>query len=140
MEQPPEKYMLSALSPLMDALIAEKLLKHSDDDVKVGVASCLNEITRITALVPPYEDEKMRKVFQLIVSVFGDLSDTATRSYIKRINILESMAKVRYCIVMLDLEVDEMIIEMFKDFFRSARVHHPKVVMESMEAMMSLVI
>lgn len=89
---------------------------------------------------PGYDDEKMSEVFQLIESVFEDLSNTATRSYIKRITILETMAKVRYCIAMLDLDVDEMIIEMFKHFFRSARVHHPKVVVESIEAVMSLVI
>lgn len=41
---------------------------------------------------------------------------------------------------MLNLDVDEMIIEIFKHFLRSARVHHPKVVVESMEAVMSFMI
>lgn len=54
-EQSPANSMLIACLPLMDALIAEDVLKHSDVDVKARVASCISEITRITAPVPPYE-------------------------------------------------------------------------------------
>lgn len=52
--------MLEALKPSMKALIEDSLLKHSDDDVKVSVASCISEITRITAPDAPYDDDQMR--------------------------------------------------------------------------------
>ncbi|GFQ06805.1 sister chromatid cohesion protein pds5 [Phtheirospermum japonicum] len=94
-EQSPARSMQTALSPLMKALVAEELLKHSDVDVKVGVASCISEITRITAPDAPYDDDKMKDVFQLIVSSFESLSDTSSRSYEKRATILETVAKVR---------------------------------------------
>jgi hypothetical protein len=36
--------MENALSPSLKALFADKLIKHSDVDVKVALASCFNEI------------------------------------------------------------------------------------------------
>lgn len=52
--------MQAALSPSLKALVAEPLLRHSDVDVKVAVASCISEITRITAPEAPYDDEQMK--------------------------------------------------------------------------------
>lgn len=63
----------------------------------------------------------MQDVFQLIVSSFDNLSDKSSRSYKKRATILETVAKVRSCVIMLDLELDQMIIEMFQHFLKSIR-------------------
>lgn len=148
--------MQTALSPSQKALVAEQLLRHSDPDVKVAVASCISEITRITAPDAPYDDDQMKvpwidlghtdsssvlsthipyfkenlnflncicmqEVFQLIVSSFENLYDKSSRSYAKRTSILETVAKVRSCVVMLDLECDALILEMFQHFLKSIR-------------------
>ncbi|GJT78228.1 armadillo-type fold protein [Tanacetum coccineum] len=120
-DQSPKKTMLDALKPSMKALIQDDLLRHSDVDVKVAAASCISEITRITAPDAPYDDDQMRDVFQLIVSSFEDLADQSSRSYIRRASILETVSKVRSCVIMLDLECDEMIVEMFEHFLRSLK-------------------
>lgn len=60
MSQAPSLKMQGALVPSMGALISNELLKHSDVDVKVSVASCLCEVARITAPEPPYKDEIMK--------------------------------------------------------------------------------
>ncbi|KAG8387133.1 hypothetical protein BUALT_Bualt03G0221600 [Buddleja alternifolia] len=132
--------MQTALSPLMKALVAEELVKHSDNDVKVGVASCISEITRITAPDAPYDDEKMKDVFQLIVLSFQDLSNTSSRSHGKRVTILETMAKVRSCVIMLDLECDQMIIEIFQHFVQAIGVYHTEGIFAPMETIMTLVL
>ncbi|XP_028782650.1 microtubule-associated protein futsch [Neltuma alba] len=139
-EQSPTKSMQNALSPSLKALVADKLLKHSDVDVKVAVASCISEITRITAPDAPYDDEQMKEVFQLIVSSFENLLDKSSPSYTKRTSIVETVAKVRSCVVMLDLECDALIVEMFQHFFKAVREHHPESVFSSMEIIMTLVI
>ncbi|CAA7041546.1 unnamed protein product [Microthlaspi erraticum] len=108
-EQSPPDSMQNALSPLTKALVARKLFKHSDDDVKVSVAACISEITRITAPEAPYDDEQMKEVFKLIVSSFENLVDTSSRSYSKRTSILDTVAKVRSCVVMLDLECESLL-------------------------------
>ncbi|PWA55577.1 Armadillo-type fold [Artemisia annua] len=139
-DQSPKKSMLDALKPSMKALIQDDLLRHSDVDVKVAVASCISEITRITAPDAPYDDDQMRDVFQLIVSSFEDLADQSSRSYIKRASILETVSKVRSCVIMLDLECDGMIVEMFEHFLRSVRDYHRGVIYSSMENIMILVL
>ncbi|KAK2981690.1 hypothetical protein RJ640_013088 [Escallonia rubra] len=139
-EQSPRDPMLNALSPSRNALVEDELLRHSDVDVKVAVASCISEITRITAPDAPYEDEKMKDIFQLIVSSFENLSDKSSRSYNKRASILETVAKVRSCVVMLDLECDELIVAMFQHFLEAIRDYHPENVFASMETIMTLVV
>ncbi|KAL4331897.1 hypothetical protein GQ457_07G044020 [Hibiscus cannabinus] len=139
-EQSPSQSMQNALYPSLKALVAEHLFRHSDVDVKVAVAACISEITRITAPDAPYDDDQMREVFQLIVSSFENLSDKTSRSFIKRTSILETVAKVRSCVVMLDLECDELIVEMFRHFLKAIRDYHPEAVFTSMVTIMSLVL
>ncbi|KAJ9692946.1 hypothetical protein PVL29_011868 [Vitis rotundifolia] len=54
-----------ALSPLMEALVADQILKHGNRVVKVSAVACISEITRITAPDAPYNDNQMTvaKVF-----------------------------------------------------------------------------
>ncbi|GMJ07839.1 hypothetical protein like AT4G31880 [Hibiscus trionum] len=132
--------MQNALYPSLKALVAEQLFRHLDDDVKVAVAACISEITRITAPDAPYDDDQMREVFQLIVSSFENLSDKSSRSFIKRTSILETVAKVRSCVVMLDLECDALTVKMFQHFLKAIRDYHPEAVFTSMATIMSLVL
>ncbi|KAL4565214.1 hypothetical protein LXL04_029300 [Taraxacum kok-saghyz] len=139
-DQSPKKSMLDALKPSMRALIHDSLSSHSDVDVKVAVASCISEITRITAPDAPYNDDQMRDVFQLIVSSFEGLADQSSRSYNKRASILETVSKVRSCVIMLDLECEGLIVEMFEYFLRSVRDYHLESIYLSMENIMVLVL
>ncbi|KAK6927622.1 hypothetical protein RJ641_006213, partial [Dillenia turbinata] len=139
-EQSPSKAMQNALSPSMNALVTDKFLRHLDADVRISVASCISEITRITAPEAPYDDDQMKEIFKLIVSSFEHLSERSSRSYHKRTLILETVAKVRSCVVMLDLECDALILEMFQHFFNAIRDYHPENVFSSMETIMSLVL
>ncbi|KAI3902844.1 hypothetical protein MKW92_037523 [Papaver armeniacum] len=138
-EQSPSESMHNALAPSIKALVAKELLRHPDVDVKVSVASCISEITRITAPDAPYEDDQMKEIFQLIVGSFEKLFDTSSRSYHKRASILETVAKVRSCVVMLDLECDGLIIEMFQHFLKAIR-DNQHAIFSSMETIMVLVL
>jgi hypothetical protein len=139
-EQAPKESMQAALSPSLKALVADTLLRHSDPDVKVALASCISEITRISAPEAPYDDDQMKEIFQLVVSSFENIHDKSSQSYVKRKAILETVAKVRSCVVMLDLECDALILEMFQHFLKAIREHHPENVFSSMETIMTLVI
>ena len=57
----------------------------------------------------------------MIVSSFEKLDEKSSLSYLKRTSILDTVAKVRSCVVMLDLECDALILDMFKNFFRTIR-------------------
>ncbi|KAJ4837482.1 hypothetical protein Tsubulata_038176 [Turnera subulata] len=94
-EQAPSRSMQDALLPPMKALISSALLSHSDADVKVSVASCVSEITRITAPDAPYNDEQMKVYFEFVVEALESLSHASSFCYKKSISILETIAKVR---------------------------------------------
>jgi hypothetical protein len=63
----------------------------------------------------------LQEIFQLVVSSFENIHDKSSQSYVKRKAILETVAKVRSCVVMLDLECDALILEMFQHFLKAIR-------------------
>ena len=73
-EQSPTDSMQNALSPSLKAMVGDQLLRHSDNDVKVAVASCISEITRISAPDAPYDDDQM-KVCGIFIRQFMNALD-----------------------------------------------------------------
>ena len=100
-----------------------------------SVASCITEITRITTPDAPYDDEQMKEIFQLIVATFENCSICLVPNcyYTKEVSILDTIAKDRLCLVMLDLECDALIVEMFQIFFKIIRSIYSLVVFLAME-------
>ena len=82
----------------------------------------------------------MKEIFQLIVAAFENMSHVSLRSYKKVTSILDTIAKVKLCLVMLDLECDALVVEMFQSFLKMIRSNHPPSVLSAMETIMSLVI
>ena len=56
----------SALQPSMVTLVQPKFMEHPHKNVRLAIASCLNEIIRITSTIA-YNDVVLKKVLQLIV-------------------------------------------------------------------------
>lgn len=139
-EQGPPRSMQDALLPLMKALISNELLRHSDVDVKLSVASCLTQITRITAPDAPYDDERMKEIFQLTVASFENLSHESSRYYTKAGSILCIVAKVRSSLLMMDLDCDALILEMFQHFLKITKSNLPDAVFSAMESIMTMVL
>ncbi|XP_020220399.1 sister chromatid cohesion protein PDS5 homolog A isoform X1 [Cajanus cajan] len=128
------------MKSFFSAIVKPELLKHQDSDVKLLVATCVCEITRITAPEAPYSDDVLKDIFQLIVGTFSGLSDTSGSSFDQRVAILDTLAKYRSCVVMLDLECDDLVNEMFSTFFAIARDDHPESVLSSMQSIMAVLL
>nr|XP_017222447.1 PREDICTED: uncharacterized protein LOC108199226 isoform X3 [Daucus carota subsp. sativus] len=64
----------------------------------------------------------------------------SSRSYEKCVTMLENVAKVRSGILMLDLECNWLLSEMFQNFLSSIREFHPKNIFKHMETVMCLVL
>lgn len=60
--------MLEAMQPFLNAIVKPVFLKHQDKDVKLLVATCICEITRITAPEAPYSDDVLKVRFFLKVN------------------------------------------------------------------------
>ncbi|CAL5026603.1 unnamed protein product [Urochloa decumbens] len=139
-DQSPHEGMHNTLHPTMVVLITNELLKHSDPNVKVAVTSCLTEVTRITAPEAPYDDDVMKDVFKRIVETFAELDDMNSPSFQRRVSILDSVARVRCCVLMLDLDLDHLILDMFRHFFKAVSTRHSEQVINCMEVIMMYVI
>nr|VDD56132.1 unnamed protein product [Brassica oleracea] len=141
-EQDPIVEVRNALKPSMQALVSADLLRNPDSDVRVYVVSCLTDIMRITAPEAPYNDDQMKEVFEVTVEAFGKLADASCESYKKAEAVLDTVAKVRSSLVMLDLECDDLVLEMFRQFLKIIRLSPdcPQTVLLSMETIMVTVI
>ncbi|KAH9305604.1 hypothetical protein KI387_010008, partial [Taxus chinensis] len=88
----------------------------------------------------PYSDNIMRKVFHVVVGSFQGLNQIESSSFAKRVTILENVAKVRSCALMLDLECDGFILRMFEQFLDTMHEGYGEKVISSIQEIMSLVI
>jgi len=52
----------------------------------------------------------MKEIFQLIVKIFEGLDDTSSCLFQKRVLIPETVAKVKSCLSLLDLECEALIL------------------------------
>ncbi|CAM0914059.1 unnamed protein product [Alopecurus aequalis] len=139
-EQSPGSSVMEAIQPFLNAVAREELLKHEDEDVKVLLANCFCEITRITAPEAPYSDDVLRNVFHLIVGTFGGLDNVNSHSFGKRVAILETVARYRACVVMLDLQCDDLITDMFRTFFKVVSDSHETNIVKSMQTIMAHIV
>ncbi|XP_073053768.1 sister chromatid cohesion protein PDS5 homolog D-like [Primulina eburnea] len=138
--QDPLDYMRLALVPLMKAFVSNKLLRHTDENVQVAVASCFIELTRISAPKFTCNEVYMKEFLKLSVAALKHLSSMSGTNYLRALNILETLATVRTCLVLLDMECGELIVEMFQLFFNTIRPNHPTQIFKYMEMTMTLVI
>lgn len=136
--------MQHALIPSKNALVSSGLLTHPDSEVRVSLASCLTEIVRITAPRAPYGDDQMKvnnntlfislcnallklcffvqEIFRLTVEAFEKLADaSSSRSYGKAEFVLDIVSRLNSCLVMLDLECDDLVLQMFRIFLKVLR-------------------
>ncbi|CAN1814391.1 Sister chromatid cohesion protein PDS5 homolog C [Linum perenne] len=111
-EQRTSASMKEVLIPVMEALIISKFSRHSSVDVRVSIASCYTQFTRITAPDAPYDNKGMKELFKVTVEAFQYLSDSSSPYYTKAVSILNTVAKISSCLVMLDLGSDQLILDM----------------------------
>ncbi|XP_078165955.1 binding protein isoform X5 [Carex rostrata] len=139
-EQSPRPSVLDSLNDCFDAFSKPELLKHEDSDAKVIIATCICEITRITAPEAPYSDDVLRDMFEIIVGTFSGLKDSNSATFPRRVAILETLARYRSCVVMLDLDCNDLINEMFHNFFSVVSDDHSQSVVSAMQTIMVVII
>uniref|UniRef100_A0A0D9W3H3 Tudor domain-containing protein n=1 Tax=Leersia perrieri TaxID=77586 RepID=A0A0D9W3H3_9ORYZ len=133
--------MHSALIPVMKVLIKKELLDHTNSGMKLAVASCLTALIRIRAPEGPYDDDVMKvDVLKLVVEAFCKLDDVECPSYGTRVSMLATFAAVRGYTLLLDLDCNDLIRDMFRHFFRTITNAHQENVISYMETIMKFTI
>ncbi|KAF4390087.1 hypothetical protein G4B88_005005 [Cannabis sativa] len=127
----------AAIEPLKECIIIRGLLQHKDNDVKLLVAICVSETFRILAPDLPFEDKYLRGVFELIISMFAELADTTSPYFSRRVKILETVSRCKCCVIMLDIDCNDLIMEMFTTFFSVVREHHQQSLINDILSIMT---
>ncbi|XP_050230746.1 sister chromatid cohesion protein PDS5 homolog C-like isoform X1 [Mercurialis annua] len=139
-DQSPHGSMAASLSLLKILLVSDKLLRHSDTDVKVSVAACISQIIRITAPDAPYDATKMKEIFYLIVATFPKLSHMSSSFYSKAVSVLVTLASTRAVVMMMDLHCHALISQMFQLFLLITRSNDSDAVSAAMASIMTITI
>jgi len=63
-----------------------------------------------------------KDIFILFLNMFKELSDTASPHFLRRVKVLETVARCKCCVIMLDVDCHDLVLEMFKIFFSSVRL------------------
>ncbi|KAD2805787.1 hypothetical protein E3N88_39164 [Mikania micrantha] len=128
-----------AIKPLSDSILKHGLLQQRDKDVRLLVSTCVCEILRILAPNPGFSDADLRGIFQLLLGMFGELADTKSPYYSRRVELLETIAKFNFCVIMLDIGCEDLVRKMFSIFFGAIRKEHSSNVFSAMSSIMSVI-
>ncbi|PON76896.1 hypothetical protein PanWU01x14_032160 [Parasponia andersonii] len=71
--------------------MAETAARYSDVDVRVAVASCISEITRITTPDAPYDDDQMKDIVSTQKSLRKSTKDGSKFEETKRLILRENI-------------------------------------------------
>ncbi|XP_076904821.1 sister chromatid cohesion protein PDS5 homolog C-like [Bidens hawaiensis] len=117
-EQKPSESMKNALRPVIKALVAQELVTHPNLDVNISLSCCFCEILRICAPDSPYDDQKLKAFFEMVVLTLEKLPSASGRSYTEMGRVLEIFNRNRLSLLMLDLQLDgaRLKLRLFKQF------------------------
>ncbi|KAH9312823.1 hypothetical protein KI387_027858, partial [Taxus chinensis] len=136
-DQSDSEIFLWAMKPSMTSLVRSELMRYLDKYVRLTVTSCVILITGITAPKHPFNSNIMKEIFQLIVESFQGLDDIRS-PFAKRVTILKIVAKIKACVIMLDLDCEDLILKMFQHFVDTTSENHAKNVIISILTIMTL--
>nr|XP_009764555.1 PREDICTED: sister chromatid cohesion protein PDS5 homolog A isoform X6 [Nicotiana sylvestris] len=131
----------SVIKPLSSSLVKHSLLLHKDKDIRLLVGICFCEIIRVLAPDPEFTDAVSRQdIFRLLVNIFAELDDTKNPYFSLRVQLLETVAKLRFCLIMLDIGCEDLVKKLFKNFFTVLREHHPPSMVSAVVSIMSQIL
>ncbi|GKC88955.1 phospholipase-like protein [Tanacetum coccineum] len=117
--------MIKPLNPIIKALIAEDLVRHSNMAVKISVACCICDVGD-------------QEFFELVVTVFEKVS-SSDEGYTKMIKVLKALSSGKFVVMMCHLQLDGLIVRLFRRFL-TATDSNSSAVVSKMEKIMTMII
>ncbi|KAF5383320.1 hypothetical protein D9615_004981 [Tricholomella constricta] len=119
---------VSSLSSVRKELVNTSILLHKDRGVKAYAACCLADILRLYAPDAPYTQAELRDIFQFFFRQLTNGLKGADASYYNEyFHLLESLSTVKSVVLVCDLPTaEELMVEIFRDFFNLVRRDLPK--------------
>nr|XP_043636117.1 uncharacterized protein LOC122607246 [Erigeron canadensis] len=131
--------MKTAMQPAINALVAEELLRHPEMDINITVARCISEILRVMAPGSPYNEEHMKDFIELAVITFEKLSSASGGCYTKMSKVLKALSKFDFSVLMSELEFDDLLVRLFKQFLAVADSNSPALLLKMKKIMTTII-
>ncbi|TFK20656.1 cohesin-associated protein Pds5 [Coprinopsis marcescibilis] len=121
---------VTSLGTARKELIHTNILLHKDRGVKAYAACCLADILRLYAPDAPYTQPELRDIFQFFFrQLSAGLKGSEATYYNEYFHLLESLSTVKSVVLVCDLpSADELVAEIFRDFFTLIKRDLPKKV------------
>lgn len=122
------------LKIIASQLAGDKILRHTDKDVRLLAGCCLVDIFRIFAPEAPFNDDEMVTIFELFIAQLAGIATNDFDSAIgeKIFYILQSLATVKTCVIPVMLAqssvsgADELLLSMFETIISAVRADQPE--------------
>lgn len=123
--------MKIASNDLSRALSKPEILKHRDKEVRLYASLCAVHVLRLHAPDTPFSDETLAIIFHLVISTLKNISDSSSAFFKPSLNLLRVVGKIKCCLLMLDLEESEALVqELFTVLFSSMNLDTYDIVEE----------
>eukprot|EP00750_Incisomonas_marina_P011318 INCI16369.14.p3 GENE.INCI16369.14~~INCI16369.14.p3 ORF type:complete len:274 (+),score=61.34 INCI16369.14:338-1159(+) len=108
-------------------VVSKRILNHQHKDVRLMACCCVVEILRVYAPEAPFTDEQMKNAFEAIIIELRGLQQPERASFERVYSILESLANVKSCaivVVMAEDGNDELVSSLFQVLLQAVRPEH----------------
>ncbi|KAJ3292814.1 hypothetical protein HDU76_007122, partial [Blyttiomyces sp. JEL0837] len=117
---------LSTLQTIRKDLVMPSLIQHKDKGVRALTACCLAEVLRLFAPDAPYTESELKDIFEFFVRQIMYIADTEGPYFVHYVSLLESLSTVKSVVLVTDLNAEDLVTKIFKEFFDLVRLDFQK--------------
>ncbi|KAJ3118169.1 hypothetical protein HDU96_003456 [Phlyctochytrium bullatum] len=112
----------SSLQQVRTDLVSRSLFMHKDKAVRILTACCLADILRLFAPDAPYRQSDLRDIFEFFLKQIHNITDTQGPYFENYFYLLESLSTVKSILLVTDINAEELITQIFRDFYELLRI------------------
>ncbi|KAL1924376.1 uncharacterized protein VTP21DRAFT_7411 [Calcarisporiella thermophila] len=132
---------IGSLKRITNDLVHRSLISHKDKRVRSLVACSLADLLRLYAPEAPYKETTLKRIFEFFFEILRDIRNPSNPNYENQLYLLESLSTVKSVVLIADLDdADQMIVEVFRDFFDIMSPQLPEEVRKYMSDILELLI
>ena len=113
-------------------------LENRSEDTAVAVDVISQQIFRLYAPDPPYNDDVLREIFRLYINtVFKGIQNPRSGTFARCHDIADSSVQLRLCMMFLDLNSEPLILEMIETLIKCIS---PELTIDAQSTIRSLLV
>jgi sister-chromatid-cohesion protein PDS5 len=110
-----QQIQLSSLESIKKDLFT--ISDHKDKYVRILSSCCLSDILRLYAPDPPFTQPELLQIFKLFFKQLKNIGDPSNAYFSDYFYLLDSISTVKSVVLLCELNVDDLILDIFRDFF-----------------------